>query len=160
MRVPLSRLRRTVARNMATSWAHIPHVTLEHWADITNIEEMRQHGLWFLNAYQPDAALVLFRRAAAKGDAWSALAIGAMLDPIAYEAEAFGPGLSRVGRPSADAAMCWYRRARELGAPQADVRIQILGARGTHAGRSTESGPGPGPASADCERETSRSETP
>ncbi|MDA1003610.1 MAG: 2-oxo acid dehydrogenase subunit E2, partial [Chloroflexi bacterium] len=41
-REPLSRLRRTVARNMATSWSHIPHVTLHHWADITAIEEMRQ----------------------------------------------------------------------------------------------------------------------
>ncbi len=41
-REPLTRLRRTVARNMATSWSHIPHVTLQHWADITAIEEMRQ----------------------------------------------------------------------------------------------------------------------
>ena len=41
-REPLSRLRRTVARNMAISWSHIPHVTLQHWADITAIEEMRQ----------------------------------------------------------------------------------------------------------------------
>jgi pyruvate dehydrogenase E2 component (dihydrolipoamide acetyltransferase) len=41
-REPLSRLRRTVARNMATSWEQIPHVTLHHWADVTAIEEMRQ----------------------------------------------------------------------------------------------------------------------
>ncbi|MBM3139863.1 MAG: branched-chain alpha-keto acid dehydrogenase subunit E2, partial [Chloroflexi bacterium] len=41
-RDPLTRLRRTVARNMATSWSHIPHVTLQHWADITELEEMRQ----------------------------------------------------------------------------------------------------------------------
>jgi len=41
-REPLSRLRRTVARNMAQSWTEIPHVHLYHHADITAMEELRQ----------------------------------------------------------------------------------------------------------------------
>ncbi|MSP22868.1 MAG: branched-chain alpha-keto acid dehydrogenase subunit E2 [Dehalococcoidia bacterium] len=39
---PLSRFRRTVARNMATSWAIIPHVTLHREVDVTELEELRQ----------------------------------------------------------------------------------------------------------------------
>ena len=41
-RVPLTRLRRTVARNMALAWSEIPHVTLFHTADVTELEAMRQ----------------------------------------------------------------------------------------------------------------------
>ena len=41
-RIPLSRLRRTIKRNMALSWHEVPHVTLEHEADITELEEVRQ----------------------------------------------------------------------------------------------------------------------
>ena len=41
-REPLSRLRRTVARNMSASWADIPHVTLHRTADVTAMEELRQ----------------------------------------------------------------------------------------------------------------------
>ena len=41
-REPLSRLRRTVARNMVQSWTEIPHVHLYDRADITAMEEVRQ----------------------------------------------------------------------------------------------------------------------
>lgn len=41
-REPMSRLRRTVSRNMARSWTEIPHVHLDHHADITAMEELRQ----------------------------------------------------------------------------------------------------------------------
>ena len=41
-RVPLSRLRRTIKRNMALSWHETPHVTLQHAADITALEEVRR----------------------------------------------------------------------------------------------------------------------
>lgn len=41
-RASVSRLRRTVARNMAQSWTDIPHVHLQHQADITSMEELRQ----------------------------------------------------------------------------------------------------------------------
>ena len=40
-RVRLSRLRRTLADNLAQSWATIPHVTLFHEADVTDIEALR-----------------------------------------------------------------------------------------------------------------------
>ena len=40
-RVPLSRLRRTIKRNMSLSWSEIPHVTLHHQADITDLEAVR-----------------------------------------------------------------------------------------------------------------------
>ena len=38
----LSRLRRTVARNMTQAWTEIPHVTLQRSADITEMEALRQ----------------------------------------------------------------------------------------------------------------------
>jgi pyruvate dehydrogenase E2 component (dihydrolipoamide acetyltransferase) len=41
-RQKLSRFRRTVARNMATSWDQIPRVSLQHMADVTDLEEFRQ----------------------------------------------------------------------------------------------------------------------
>ncbi len=41
-REPLSRFRRTVARNMAQSWAQIPHVTVFHSADLTALEALRR----------------------------------------------------------------------------------------------------------------------
>ena len=41
-REPLTRLRRTVVRNMAQSWSEIPHVHLYHHADITAMEALRQ----------------------------------------------------------------------------------------------------------------------
>ncbi|MGE0135213.1 MAG: dihydrolipoamide acetyltransferase family protein [Dehalococcoidia bacterium] len=41
-REPLSRFRRTVARNMTTSWEQIPYVTLFQTADITELEDLRR----------------------------------------------------------------------------------------------------------------------
>ena len=41
-REKLSRLRRTVARNMTQAWTEIPHVHLQHHADITAMEDLRQ----------------------------------------------------------------------------------------------------------------------
>jgi pyruvate dehydrogenase E2 component (dihydrolipoamide acetyltransferase) len=41
-REPLSRFRRTVARNRTTSWSNIPHVTLFDTADVTELEEVRR----------------------------------------------------------------------------------------------------------------------
>ena len=40
-RVRMSRLRRTLAENLARSWATVPHVTLFHEADVTDIEDVR-----------------------------------------------------------------------------------------------------------------------
>ena len=41
-RIPLSRLRRTIKRNMSVSWHEVPHVTLFHTADITDLEDLRR----------------------------------------------------------------------------------------------------------------------
>lgn len=40
-RVPMTRLRRTIKRNMSASWHEIPHVTLFHTADVTELEQVR-----------------------------------------------------------------------------------------------------------------------
>jgi len=41
-RVPMTRLRRTIKRNMAAAWHEIPHVTLFHTADVTELEQVRR----------------------------------------------------------------------------------------------------------------------
>jgi len=41
-REPLTRFRRTVARNMSNAWEQIPHVTLHTTADVTELEAVRQ----------------------------------------------------------------------------------------------------------------------
>lgn len=41
-RVSMSRLRRTIKRNMAVSWHEVPHVTLFHTADVTELEQVRR----------------------------------------------------------------------------------------------------------------------
>lgn len=41
-RVPMSRLRRTIKRNMAVAWHEVPHVTLFHTADVTELEQVRR----------------------------------------------------------------------------------------------------------------------
>ena len=41
-RVSMSRLRRTIKRNMAASWHEIPHVTLFHSADVTELDQVRR----------------------------------------------------------------------------------------------------------------------
>ncbi|MGE3960137.1 MAG: dihydrolipoamide acetyltransferase family protein [Dehalococcoidia bacterium] len=41
-REKLTRLRRTVSRNMTQAWTEIPHVHLQHHADITAMEDLRQ----------------------------------------------------------------------------------------------------------------------
>ncbi len=40
-RIRMSRLRRTLAENLARSWATVPHVTLFHEADVTDVEAVR-----------------------------------------------------------------------------------------------------------------------
>ena len=41
-RVAMNRLRRTIKRNMAAAWHEIPHVTLFHTADVTELEQVRR----------------------------------------------------------------------------------------------------------------------
>ncbi|MBI1375604.1 MAG: biotin/lipoyl-binding protein [Phycisphaera sp.] len=42
VREPMSKIRKVTARHMAKCWAEIPHVTLHHKADVTELEETRQ----------------------------------------------------------------------------------------------------------------------
>ncbi len=117
-----------------------------------DIDEIRQHGLWFLQANHPDMALVLFKQGVARGDGWSALAIGAMHDP--FESGAEGPGLQRTVKPNADVALCWYRLAQN----RAGVRIARLEAHEIFGPQDTVSDPTPAPA--DCEQIMPDSGTP
>ncbi|MCB0032284.1 MAG: 2-oxo acid dehydrogenase subunit E2 [Anaerolineales bacterium] len=48
-RVPLRSVRRATARRMSQSWRQIPHVTHQDKADITDLEQLRQHYSQQLN---------------------------------------------------------------------------------------------------------------
>jgi hypothetical protein len=113
-------------------------------------DEIRGYALAFLRANDPATALSLFKQAVRKGDGWSALAIGAMHDPLVPEAEAPAPALKGEGKPSVPAALCWYRRAQGLGEQRAVARIEMLETLGADAARNNLSEPGPAPA--DCPR--------
>jgi pyruvate dehydrogenase E2 component (dihydrolipoamide acetyltransferase) len=54
-RVPLSRIRRLAAANLARNWVHIPHVTHNDEADVTDLEAFRQQ----LNAEQSDVKVTM-----------------------------------------------------------------------------------------------------
>jgi pyruvate dehydrogenase E2 component (dihydrolipoamide acetyltransferase) len=41
-RVPLRSVRRSTAKHMALAWSQIPHVSHEDWADVTDLELLRQ----------------------------------------------------------------------------------------------------------------------
>jgi hypothetical protein len=133
-----------------------PTAALRTWSRVRDSlrsmepEEIRGHGLAFLRANEPATALSLFKQAAAKGDGWSALAIGGMHDPLVAETEAPAPALKRVGKPNVVAALCWYRRAQGLGEQRAGSRMEMLETLGMDAARKTLSEPTVAPA--DCAR--------
>jgi pyruvate dehydrogenase E2 component (dihydrolipoamide acetyltransferase) len=54
-RVPLSRIRKLSAANLARNWVHIPHVTQHDEADITELEAFRKQ----LNAEQSDVKVTM-----------------------------------------------------------------------------------------------------
>src|SRR4051812_15118099 len=54
-RVPLSRIRKLSAANLARNWVHIPHVTHNDEADITDLEAFRKQ----LNAEQSDVKVTM-----------------------------------------------------------------------------------------------------
>ena len=95
--------------------------------------KVRQYGLWFLQAKDPDKALLLFKTAARKGDAWSALAIGAMYDPNLFKAKDFRPEQTAFSKANPDMAYCWYRVAESLGEKRAQLRLNALMAGGEGA---------------------------
>lgn len=89
-------------------------------------DEVRQLGIWFLQARHPDKALLLFKKAARLNDAWSALAIGALYDPLLFEAAEFTPGQTPFSRPNPNLAYCWYQLALVMGEKGAQVRMDKL----------------------------------
>ncbi len=70
------------------------------------------------------SARLLLRRAAEAGDYRAALALGATYDPVALEKLGVRGALADVAM-----ARMWYDRARELGAPDAQSRIEMLANR-------------------------------
>lgn len=54
-RIPLSRIRKLSARNLARNWVHIPHVTHNDEADVTELEAFRKQ----LNSEQSDVKVTM-----------------------------------------------------------------------------------------------------
>lgn len=100
--------------------------------------EIRRYALGYLQAKDPDKALLLFKQAVRNGDGWSALAVGAFYDPLLFEAEDYAPHRSPFSTPRPELAMCWYQVARSLGEEDAEGRIQALGQRQVEAVPGTE----------------------
>jgi hypothetical protein len=71
------------------------------------------------------AARLLFERAAKVGLAYGALGLGETFDPIELRAHRVLGGIA----PDPEAARRWYRQAAQLGAPEADERLQRLEGR-------------------------------
>jgi hypothetical protein len=88
--------------------------------------EIRRYALAFLDAQDPDTALLLFREAARKGDGEAALAVGAMYDPLLFES---GAGArTPFSKANRELARCWYQVAWTLGDVRAWARVRHLAA--------------------------------
>ncbi|VAX09150.1 hypothetical protein MNBD_GAMMA26-2312 [hydrothermal vent metagenome] len=92
--------------------------------------KVRQHGIWFHQTADADKALLLFKIAARKGDGWSALAIGAMYDPLLFESQSFNSRQTAFSKANLEMAYCWYLVARDLGERRAKPRLDALVASG------------------------------
>ncbi|HEC15409.1 MAG TPA: hypothetical protein ENI99_02390 [Sedimenticola sp.] len=88
--------------------------------------EIRQHGLRFFQAGDPDKAFLLFKQAARKGDGWSAMVIGEMYDPATFAIEHFDPSKTAFTKPNPRKALQWYDQALKNGEPQAESRRNRL----------------------------------
>ncbi|MDH3376672.1 MAG: formylglycine-generating enzyme family protein, partial [Gammaproteobacteria bacterium] len=89
-------------------------------------KEIHRYALAFLRARDPDTALLLFREAARKGDGESALAVGAMYDPLLFESD---PGArTPFSKANRELARCWYQIAWTLGEVRAWARVKRLAA--------------------------------
>ena len=104
-------------------------VKLPEWKEmLSRVGEMqadktRNYGIWFLQANDPDKALLLFKSAVKGGDSWSALAIGAFYDPLLFKSRDPQTPPSPFSRANPEMALCWYRVAEKLGDDSAAVRI-------------------------------------
>jgi hypothetical protein len=90
----------------------------------SDIAMLLVRGDAFLSTGDVTSARLFYERAADAGDGLAALQQGATFDPVM---------LSRAGvrgvAADPDQAMSWYRRARELGAVEAEQRIKVLQSR-------------------------------
>lgn len=89
-------------------------------------QEIRQHGVRFYQAGDPDKAFLLFKQAAKKGDGWSAMVIGEMYDPATFAAKDFDPKRTAFTKPNPRKALQWYDQAVDNGETQASERRDKL----------------------------------
>jgi hypothetical protein len=80
-----------------------------------------EHGDSYLRDGDVATARVLYGRAADAGDGMAALRMGATYDPAFL-----GRGALRDVRGDPAEARSWYRRARDLGVAEADLRLKRL----------------------------------
>jgi pyruvate dehydrogenase E2 component (dihydrolipoamide acetyltransferase) len=59
-RVPLRSVRRSTAKHMALAWSQIPHVNHQDWADVTDLELLRQHQKEAIEARGGKLTLTVF----------------------------------------------------------------------------------------------------
>jgi hypothetical protein len=88
--------------------------------------EVRQHGIRFFQASDPDKAFLLFKKAAAKGDGWSAMVIGEMYDPATFAAKDFDQGRTAFSKPNPRKALQWYGQALQQGESKAQALYDTL----------------------------------
>ncbi|MDH3712975.1 MAG: formylglycine-generating enzyme family protein [Gammaproteobacteria bacterium] len=98
--------------------------------------EIHRYALAFVDARDPDTALLLFREAARKGDGRSALAVGAMYDPLLFESDT--RGRTPFSKANRELARCWYQVAWTLGEVRAWARVKGLAARDAETSASAD----------------------
>ncbi len=81
--------------------------------------EIREHGLRYFQAGDPDKAFLMFKTAAKRGDGWSALAVGEMYDPATFNAADFTPRRTAFTKPNPRKALQWYDQAMANGEDRA-----------------------------------------
>ncbi|MDH3712979.1 MAG: hypothetical protein OET44_03920 [Gammaproteobacteria bacterium] len=82
--------------------------------------DIREHGLRYFQAGDPDKAFLMFKTAAKKGDGWSALAVGEMYDPATFSAADFTPARTAFTKPNPRKALQWYDQAIANGEDRAE----------------------------------------
>ena len=89
--------------------------------DPEEIATLLARGRTYLANGDIASARLVFRRASEAGDAQATLALGGTYDPLVLRS------LGTIGVPADPAqARGWYRKAMELGAPEASQRIDEL----------------------------------
>jgi TPR repeat protein len=113
--------------------APVPDVEALSWEELrTEVDQMerlevRQQGVLLFQSGDPDQAFLMFKKAANKGDGWSARAIGLMYDPATFAAGDFAPEKTAFSKPNPRKALQWYDKAIEQGDTDAQrLRERLL----------------------------------